>query len=82
MYNYNDEELNTLEYKKAIIYDKRTLGQYYCSLIKKKHLFFFTFFNNEDYNVFILKLALFLFSISLFFLQIKMFIVFMKSKEE
>ena len=67
MYNYNNEELNTLEYKKAIIYDKRTLGQYYCSLIKKKHLLFFTFFNNEDYNVFILKLALFLFSISLYF---------------
>ena len=66
-HNYNDEELNELEYKKAIKYDKRTLGQYYCSLIKKKHLLFFTFFNNEDYNVFILKLALFFFSISLYF---------------
>ena len=27
--NMNDEELNSLEYEKALIYDKRTFFQYY-----------------------------------------------------
>ena len=66
-YNYNDEELNYLKYNEAIIYDKRTYGKYYCSLIMKKQLILFTFCNDSDYNIFILKLALFLFSFSLYF---------------
>ena len=74
-YNYNNEELNSLNYNDAIKYDKRTFGQYYCSLLKKKHLLLFTFFNNEDYNVFILKLALFLFSFSLYFAISSLFFV-------
>ena len=66
-YKYNDEELNSLEYYKAIKYDKRTYCQYYYSLLLIKHLFFFTFFNIDDYNIFIIKLALFIFSFSLYF---------------
>ena len=66
-YKYNDEELNSLDYDKAIKYDKRTYFQYYFSLIKQKHLLIFTFFNNVDYNIFIIKFALFIFSFSLFF---------------
>ena len=42
-HKYNDMELNSLIYKDAIIYDKRTYFQYYCSLLKQKHLIFFTF---------------------------------------
>ena len=65
--NLNDQELNTLEYELAIIIDKRTYFQYYWSLLKKKHLILFTFLPSTDYNLFSLKLALFLLSFSLYF---------------
>ena len=38
---YNDNELNELPYKLALIYDKRTYIQYYLSLLRAKHLFIF-----------------------------------------
>ena len=66
-YNYNDEELNKLNYNEAILYDKRTFCQYYLDLIKRKQLILFTFFSNNDYNIFYIKLSLFLFSFSLYF---------------
>ena len=65
--NLNDEELNNLEYQLAIKIDKRTYLQYYWSLIKKKQLILFTFLPTNDYNLFSLKLALFLLSFSLYF---------------
>ena len=65
--NLNDQELNTLEYEIAIILDKRTYCQYYCSLLKKKHLILFTFYPNNDYNLVTLKICLFLLSFSLYF---------------
>ena len=65
--NFNDEELNSLSYKEALDYDKRTYIQYYWALIKKKQLILFTFVLNNDYNIFTIKLALFLFSFSLYF---------------
>ena len=65
--NLNDQELNTLEYEKAIIYDKRTYFQYYWSLLKKKHLIFFTFLPANDYNIYTIKISLFLLSFGLFF---------------
>ena len=63
----NDFELNSLEYKKATIIDKRTYWQYYWSLLKKKHLIVFTFHPNNDYNLSAIKLSLFLISFSLYF---------------
>ena len=66
-HKYNDMELNSLIYKHAIIYDKRTYFQYYCSLLKQKHLIFFTFLSKNDYNLFMIKLSLFIFSFSLYF---------------
>ena len=66
-YYYNDEELNNLNYENAIKYDKRTYFEYYCSLLKLKHLIFFTFISNIDYNIFTIKLTLFIFSFSLYF---------------
>ena len=65
--NLNDQELNTLDYKLAIKYDKRTYFQYYCSLIKKKHIICFAFIPNNDYNVMALKISLLLISFSLYF---------------
>ena len=63
----NDEELNNLTYKKAIELDKRTYFQYYWALLKKKHMILFTFIAKEDYNLRIIKIALFTVSFSLYF---------------
>ena len=65
--SYNDQELNTLAYELAIIIDKRTYFQYYWSLLKKKQLILFTILPANDYNLFSLKIALFLLSFSLYF---------------
>lgn len=62
-----DEELNEMNYKTAIIYDKRKYWAYYLSLLKKKHLIILTFVSNNDYNVFFLKFSLFIISISGYF---------------
>ena len=59
---YNDFELNTLNYKEALKYDKRTYFQYYWSLLKIKQIIIFTFFPVKDYNSFIIKFNLFCFS--------------------
>jgi len=67
-YDYlNDEEKNNLEYEKAVIFDKRTYFQYYCSLLKKKQLILFTFLPANDYNLIYVKIALFIVSFSLYF---------------
>ena len=63
----NDEELNTLEYEKALLIDKRTFFQYYYSLLKKKHLILFAFYPVNDYNLIVVKISLLFLSFSLFF---------------
>ena len=63
---YNDTELNSLKYKDALKFDKRTYIQYYCSLIKKKQLLIFTFYPMNDYNSIIMKICLLLFSFVLY----------------
>ena len=63
----NDQELNTLEYKEAILVDKRNYLQYYWSLLKKKQLILFTLIPADDYNLFSLKFALFILSFALYF---------------
>ena len=63
----NDEEKNNLEYKKAVVLDKRTYFQYYFSLLKKKQLILFTFLPSNDYNLIFVKIALFIVSFSLYF---------------
>ena len=65
--NMNDQELNTLEYDKALIYDNRSYFQYYWSLLKKKHLILFTFYPQNDYNLITLKISFFLIGFSLYF---------------
>jgi hypothetical protein len=61
----NDQELNNLDYKKALEIDKRTYFQYYFSLLKKKQLILFTFYTNNDYNLVPLKISLLLLAFSL-----------------
>ena len=64
---YNIYELNNLPYKEALLLDKRTYFQFYISLIKIKHLIFFTFCNLKDYNSKIIKYLLFCISFIIFF---------------
>jgi len=64
---YNDYELNNLEYQKALEIDKRKYFEYYISLIKRKQIIIFTFYTNDDYNSKIIKISLFLFSFSIYF---------------
>ena len=51
----NDYEMNNLAYNEALKFDKRTGCDYYCSLIKNKQLFAFTFCNFNDYNSGVIK---------------------------
>ena len=50
-----DYEINWLSYEDALKYDKRINCEYYCSLIKSKQLFIFTFCSFNDYNSGIVK---------------------------
>ena len=68
-----NQELNSLKYEYAIEIDDRTFIQYYWSLLKMKHLIIFTFIENNDYNIFLLKLGFFLLSFSLYFAVNAMF---------
>ena len=61
-----DTELNQLDYKSAIILDRRTFLQYYFSLLKKKHLILFCFFSSKDYNILIIKISFFFIAFSLY----------------
>ncbi len=65
--NMNDQEKNSLDYRRAKEYDKRTYFQFYWSLLKKKHLIFFTFVPANDYNLSSIKISLFLHTFSLSF---------------
>ncbi len=56
---YNDNEINSLSYKKAIKKDKRRYIEYYLSLLRTKHPFVFSFCYNKDYNSKIIKIDLF-----------------------
>ena len=58
---YNDTEMNNFIYKQALKKDKRTFFQYYISLLKLGHLLIFSFYNNRDYNIRIIKMFLFFF---------------------
>ena len=54
--------MNSLEYEKALIFDKRTFSQFYISLLRINHLFIFSFYcMSKDYNVQIIKIFLFFF---------------------
>ena len=64
--NFNDYEYNSLSYKEAIKYDKRSFIKYYISLIKVKHPFIFSFCPIKDYNSLIIKIDLFFLSFSIY----------------
>ena len=67
IYQYIDEELNSIFYKEDIKNDKRNYLQYYSSLIKIRPIIFFTFYNGRESNILFLKISLFVTLISLYF---------------
>lgn len=72
---YNDYEINTLLHETAIKNDKRTFGQYYNSLLKRRHILIFIFITNNDYKSKIIKISLFLVSFSLDYTDNALFFV-------
>ena len=64
---FNDYELNSLYYKNALQYDKRTFLQYYISLLRAKHPFLFGFCPLDDYNSKVVKKSIFLLFFSMIY---------------
>ena len=63
----NDYELNSLDYEKALTFDKRSFFECYYSLVRTKQIILFTFFNKSDYNSLPIKIILFSLSLALFY---------------
>ena len=64
---YNDFELNSFDYRDALLNDRRTCLQYYLSLLKVKNLILFSFCPSKDYNNQIIKLCIFSLSFSIYY---------------
>jgi ABC-type multidrug transport system fused ATPase/permease subunit len=65
--NFTHEQLLTASFSKASEKDKRNYIQTYWSLLKMKQLFIFTFYTYTDYNLRIVKIALFILFVSFYF---------------
>ena len=64
---FNDDEINTLSYDLALLYDHRNYCQYYTSLIKTKHNFIFSFFYDKNYNCKIIQMDLFFIGFTIYY---------------
>jgi len=64
---YKNCELDYLNFKDSLKYDKRTFFQYYFSLLKAKNLILFSFYPINDYNLKIIKMLLFFIFFDIFF---------------
>jgi len=62
-----DNELNSLEYKDALILDNRKFCEYYASLIRIHNLLIFTFHTKQDYNSQVIKKCYFFYIYALVF---------------
>ena len=60
-----DYELNSLDYKEALSYDKRNFCAYYFSLIRRHQLLAFIFIPKNDHNSHIIKICFFFFMVAL-----------------
>ena len=66
-FKITDELLNGADFEIAVKNDKRSYLKLYWSLLKMKQLFIFTFYTYTDYNLRIVKIALFILFLSLYF---------------
>ena len=64
---YTDEEINSLPYELAKLYDNRSYCLYYISLLRTKHDIIFSFFQNSDYNAKIIKIDVFFISFAIYY---------------
>ena len=64
---FNDYELNSMDYNQALKYDKRNYIQYYWSLLRTKHILIFAFIPSNDYNSIVTKICLFFFAFALYY---------------
>ena len=71
--SYNDYELNQLNYKDALIKDKRNFMQLYISLLRTNHILIFSFFQLKDYNSYMIKVYIFFFTFSMNYVVSAMF---------
>ena len=67
LYIKTDKELNSLSYKDALKYDKRSYFAFYFSLLNCNHLLFFSFSPKFDFNSRIIKMYLFFFNFAIYF---------------
>ena len=85
--SYNDYELNNFDYRKAILYDKRSCCDYYFSLINRKIPLIFSFSLWKiiivwlSKHVYLVYLSLFIMQLILFSLMMKLCIKYMNLKE-
>jgi len=56
---FDNYELNNMEYYDACKYDTRTCLKTYWSVLLREHYFIFTFFSRNDYNLFYIKIERF-----------------------
>jgi len=63
----NEEQLNNADFTIAKKHDKRGYLSLYWSLLKMKQMFIFTFYTSTDYNVRIVKIALFILFFAFYF---------------
>ncbi len=57
--------MNSLNYEEAIKCDYRTYFQYFLSLLKTRHILFFSFFKVQDYNSQMIKIYIFFFTFAI-----------------
>ena len=58
IYDYENDELNELPFKRALKYDKRGFCKYYWNILMFSHIILNVFFRHNDYNLFAVKLGL------------------------
>jgi hypothetical protein len=62
IFSKTDLELNELSYKDALKSDKRNYSEFYFSLLRTKHIIFFSFNKKLDFNSRAIKILLFFFN--------------------
>ena len=65
---FNDKEINELDFEEAIIYDKRSFLQIFCSNLKEKQIIVNTFCSKDPLKPFSIKLLVMNFSFSCYFI--------------
>jgi len=65
--DYDDDDLDELDYDEALIYDKRTFCQLFCNELKERQIIHNTFFVKDKLKPFSIKLIVFIFNIACYF---------------